>query len=391
MLIICLNFKREDNPTHAVPLLVWWTSSFPGTTQIRYCLNNVKCNVVSDHENINVSEVDAFLFYGSNLDFDNLPLPRRPTDVIWGLYHEESPRNVEELMHLELLELFNYSSTFSEHSDVPFPLQYLDSFDDITNSKYFVPTTIKNGFKNISAVMYLQTDCETATERDEYVKELMKYIQVDSYGTCLKNKDMPTRFTMDYLNNLNDDSFLRFIARYKFVLAIENGVCDDYVTEKFWRAIKTGTVPIYFGSPTIRHWLPNEKSAILLEDYPSPKVMSEHIKKLVDNDSLYETYLEHKTQKLISNKKLLDEFRLRPYQLDALEVVKKFECLICEKVHDKRSGIIETKMVNNYHYNCPKPVSALTLQVNPSNNWVFSWYDSKLRAKEINKRVMNKI
>ena len=30
-----------------------------------------------------------------------------------------------------------------------------------------------------------------ATERTEYVKELMKYMDIDSVGHCLHNKDMP--------------------------------------------------------------------------------------------------------------------------------------------------------------------------------------------------------
>lgn len=45
---------------------------------------------------------------------------------------------------------------------------------------------------------------------------------------------------------------MSFLARYKFILAIENGVCEDYITEKFWRPLMIGVIPIYFGSPSIR-------------------------------------------------------------------------------------------------------------------------------------------
>lgn len=56
----------------------------------------------------------------------------------------------------------------------------------------------------------------------------------------------------DYLQNLYNDELMHFIARYKFIVSIENSVCDDYITEKLWRPLIAGVVPIYFGSPSIQ-------------------------------------------------------------------------------------------------------------------------------------------
>lgn len=370
------------------PAIMWWTSGFPGTSDTISCANNMKCDFVKNTDS-EIYNVKAYLFYASNIKFDNLPLPRRPNEVIWGLYHEESPRNVEELMHTKTLSLFNYSTTFSRYSDIPFPLQYLDSLEDITSTKYFKPTSLKtNLLKEISPVLYLQSDCETSTERDAYVKELMKFIEIDSYGACLNNKEMPKKFREDYLNNLNEEEFLHYISRYMFVVAIENGVCDDYITEKFWRAIKIGTVPIYFGSPTIKDWFPNNKSAILVEDYPTPKKMSDYLKTLLNNDNLYEEYITHKTKEEITNKRLIDELKIRQYQINALDVASKFECFICEKLHENKVTKLQ-HVVDEKHYNCPKPVSALTLQVNPSNDWVYSWEVAKEKAEDIYDKVIN--
>ncbi|XP_038211743.1 alpha-(1,3)-fucosyltransferase 10 [Zerene cesonia] len=392
ILLVYLILKNIDHDTEEIqsdylPVILWWTAGFPGSETARNCPGNIKCNIISDHKSIK-QNVDAYLFYASNIKFDSLPLPRKPKNVIWGLYHEESPRNVEELSHEEALRIFNYSSTFSRYSDVPYPLQFLDSIGEITSTKYFVPTKVKNNDNDIAPIMYLQTDCETATERDEYVKELMKHLPIDSYGACLNNKEMPAKFTQDYLEHLNDEDFLHFIAKYKFVLALENGVCDDYVTEKFWRAIKVGTVPIYFGSPSIRDWLPNRKSAILLEDHPTPELMSEYIKKILADDNLYEEHLEHKTMGLITNSKLTEELKNKPYQTDALQVVETFECFICQKIYDINAGVGKESVVNKWHYNCPKPISALTLRVNPNNDWVYSWERARRRAGEIEQRVL---
>lgn len=48
--------------------------------------------------------------------------------------------------------------------------------------------------KELSPVLYIHSDCETPTERDKYVKELMHYVKIDSYGKCLNNKQLPARF-----------------------------------------------------------------------------------------------------------------------------------------------------------------------------------------------------
>jgi len=36
------------------------------------------------------------------------------------------------------------------------------------------------------------------------------------------------------------------------MIAFENAACPDYITEKFWRPLIMGVIPIYFGSPTIK-------------------------------------------------------------------------------------------------------------------------------------------
>lgn len=392
ILTILWNYTAHDHvgSSSPNPTILWWTKGFPGTMETKYCSANIKCDVFSTDNATVLHRVDAYLFYGSNIVLDKLPLPRKSKHIIWGLYHEESPRNMEELMNENLLNLFNLSSTYSRYSDVPYPLQYLESIEDIVSTKYFVPTAEKNKLLNeISPVIYLQSDCETSTERDVYVEQLMKFINIDSYGECLKNKVMPKKFQEDYLNNLNEDEFLNFVARYKFVVAIENGVCEDYITEKFWRAIKVGTIPIYLGSPTIKDWFPNNKSAILLHDYPTPEVMSRHLNELLKDDDLYESYLEHKIKGVIKNKKLSEEFRLRPYQNDSLNVIHQFECLVCKKLHEMRKGDIEVNIVSKRHYNCPKPISALSLNVNPHNSWVYSWESAMERADQIYKKILN--
>jgi len=45
--------------------------------------------------------------------------------------------------------------------------------------------------EGLGLVSYTQSDCHVPCGRDLYVQELMKEMTVDSYGSCLHNKDLP--------------------------------------------------------------------------------------------------------------------------------------------------------------------------------------------------------
>lgn len=331
---------------------------------------NVKCLIRRYSEEIQ-TETAAYVYHPDHLTVRPSPLlPVNPSIGIWGILFEESPNYCKECYINKVLTSFNYSSTYSRYSTVPFPLQWMISLNNITSKVYFIETSKKNSFlKELSPIMYLQSDCETSTQRDLYIKELMKYQSIDSYGKCLNNKNMPQKLLRrDHVLKFNSVEILRLIAKYKFIIAIENAVCEDYITEKFWRAIHLGVVPIYFGSPSIRDWFPNNKSAILLQDFPTPELMSTHIDKVLQDDNLYEEYLEHKTKGIISNKNLIKEVEERSYQLHFKTSVEKFQCFLCEKLYKLKEGPLPYSVINRSHYNCPAPISALTQNVN--DEWV---------------------
>lgn len=106
--------------------------------------------------------------------------------------------------------------------------------------------------KKLAPVLYIQSNCDTMNGRDLYVSQLMKLISIDSYGTCINNKHLPKQLKENYLSHLDSDEFRKFVGQYKFTLAIENAVCEDYITEKLWRPLIVGSVPIYYGSPSFK-------------------------------------------------------------------------------------------------------------------------------------------
>ncbi|KAI8073996.1 hypothetical protein BC940DRAFT_231457 [Gongronella butleri] len=132
-------------------------------------------------------------------------------------------------------------------------------------------------------ILWIAKNCHASSGRQLYVEQLMKYIQVDSYGSCLNNKDFPEGKTREQL-----------MSEYKFYLAIENANCDDYVTEKLVDTLKFSAVPIVDGPASYDGYLPNQRAAIRMDAYPDPRELADYIRFLDENDDAYLAYLEHR-------------------------------------------------------------------------------------------------
>ena len=84
--------------------------------------------------------------------------------------------------------------------------------------------------------LWIVSHCTTSSRREKYVAELQKYMPVDVYGACGNLTASKDR-----------DEETKLIQEYKFYLAFESATCRDYVTEKFFRRMTQGIVPVVFG------------------------------------------------------------------------------------------------------------------------------------------------
>ncbi|XP_016977669.1 alpha-(1,3)-fucosyltransferase B isoform X1 [Drosophila rhopaloa] len=353
-----MNYDHSKSSDHVE--LVWWSRDMSWNyDEVRQCGINT-CRITNKRHRLPMSR--GVLFYGSNMKTGDFPVPRGKQHV-WALLHEESPRNTPFVSNDEFLRHFHFTSTFSRFSNMPLTTQYLPSGQALTSKDYHVSFAGKSkwAFRPSASIAFMQSDCDTMSGREDYVKELMKYLTIDSYGSCLRNKDLPESLKNDYLNNLYSPELLRFLSEYKFMIAIENAACPDYITEKFWRPLVMGVIPIYFGSPTIKDWQPNNKSAIFVEDFTHPRGLANYLNELADNQTLYDSYRQHKLnwRNPISNKKLLHNLVTRQYHIGdsspGASLFDKFECSVCNYVINTARNV----MANSRHYNCPlEPVYA---------------------------------
>ena len=130
-------------------------------------------------------------------------------------------------------------------------------------------------------VAWVASHCPTTSAREEYVKELQRFVSVDTYGRCGHlTCNMSSR--IDCLEMIN--------RTYKFYLAFENSLCVDYITEKLYSMLdRGGIVPIILGGAEYSHLLP-PRSYIDIRDFPSPKHLADYLKLLDLHDELYNEY-----------------------------------------------------------------------------------------------------
>ncbi|KAN0041363.1 hypothetical protein ACTFIV_003902 [Dictyostelium citrinum] len=205
---------------------------------------------------------------------------------------------------------FNFKISYEAQSDVRigFDTADISAFKLYNSTSLQSLTQIKNQFKkdyltmkntNRSALRPHQTSfplvnwfCSNCfgvqSNREEYVKELMKHIVVDSYGRCLGNME-----TEKELQRLSDDPFenkKKVLSKYKFTIVFENSICKDYVSEKILDTFIAGSVPIYMGHPNTLKYLPYN-SYIYVGDFNSAKELADYLKYLDANDLEYNKIL----------------------------------------------------------------------------------------------------
>jgi len=225
-------------------------------------------------------------------------------------------------------------------------------------------------------VVYVQRDCNPPSDRDTYIHELMKHMKIDSYGPCLNNKRIPK--DIDGFVKLSSKPYYHFLARYKFQIAFENSRCKDYMTEKVFRPLCIGSVPVYFGSRSARDFMPTNHSIIMADDFASPKELAEYLTKLNSNDKLYNEYLVHRETGVITNQKLLDIIDAQPWKLPHVGhksnfgqfMFEGYTCHVCDKIHERDENrlkhsqnashpLLPPSIANEMHLGCPLPVRSV--------------------------------
>lgn len=213
--------------------------------------------------------------------------------------------------------------------------------------------------------------------------------RIDSYGSCLNNKDEVAE---------DSNSFYETMGKYKFVLVLESSVCHEFIGRRLWQALHVGAVPVYFGADGVDAWMPNHPSVVHVSAYRDLKLLADHLKMLHRNRDQYQSLLKHKPTYNDNYFALITNNHLLSANLNA-KYAELFECLVCERI-GKNEKI--TKLgFKGYPYHppedklsCPGPrsiASSLGLKVRKETGpfhrkWIRSKYESDAIRKMDNFR-----
>ena len=249
--------------------------------------------------------------------------PSRRADQVFVLQNHEPPNHywLAESSH-DCTSAFNWTMTYRHDSDIPRPYGLIrrKQISEITEHEFGnFAAMFRSKTKMVAAMV---SNCGASSRRDDYIRELSRHVQVDVYGAC-GNRQCPR----------GDDSrcFQEISSTYKFYLAFESSICEDYITEKFFRFFNMDLIVVARGSNQYYLHAPKE-TFINTADFQSPKLLAERLKYLNNHPEEYIKVLKAKSEymALFQDWPILEadgHTRFHHYAHEALPV-----CQICQRL-----------------------------------------------------------
>ncbi|CAI2729718.1 unnamed protein product [Schistosoma spindalis] len=225
----------------------------------------------------------------------HFPNVKNHQNQVWLAYHYEAPPHSR--LNKLLGEKINFTATYRLDSTIHLPygkvienLEYNQKLNDssgISSISSINSNSIGNSFKprNISAlkkktVAWIVSNCHPESPRNLYAYELSKYITVDIYGKCSQRK-------------CQDSKCHKMLKeQYKFYLSFENSLCQDYITEKFFRnALMNDVIPVVMGASIEEYKsVAPPNSFIHVDQFSSPRQLAEYLHYLDKNHTAFNEY-----------------------------------------------------------------------------------------------------
>lgn len=246
----------------------------------KFCCST-SCHFTNDRRLID--EADAVIFHLPQLN-EVGRVSKRPGQI-WIAWSMESRGHTPIRNDPAFMRYFDMQMTFERSADIWCSYLPKRAEWEAALSKAPSPKT------EAANVVMFQSATNDLSGRNAYAAELMTRIQVDSFGKFLNNRAI-TAPDFGMLTKLET------ISRYKFCIAFENTIENDYVTEKFFQPLLSGTVPIYMGAPNIDEFSPGDHCYIDARKFSSPQALAVYLTELATNDAEYARYFEWRRKPL---------------------------------------------------------------------------------------------
>ncbi|KAL4241015.1 hypothetical protein ACF0H5_001794 [Mactra antiquata] len=299
---------------HFFHILLKWQAR---TVDMSKCGVYKNC-VVSHKKNCSETPVDAdiVVFQGNNMAKN---LPRRAnSDQVFVYINIEPPPYLQtvNLQNPRFFEFFNWTMSYRFDSDVPYlygsvipkslsteelhtqseksgkVFNYLD-FLNLTTHWPNKHSGIKGKDygaifdKKAKSSVWFVSHCSTASKREKYVLKMQAVTNVDIFGSCSEQENIcPLK---------KENCSEQIDITYKFVLAFENSLCADYITEKVFTWYNFDIITVARGAYNYTRHLP-KGTYIDANDFATPEELGEFLNYVGSNREVYTSYLKLKDQ-----------------------------------------------------------------------------------------------
>ena len=137
----------------------------------------------------------------------------------------------------------------------------------------------------------------TYKDRVDTVNKIIEdFPQIHIWGTFQPNNNI----------NCHGEAFNKLLAlrHFKFSICFENTIQKNYISEKFWDAVLTDTIPIYFGCENINDYISNDCYINLTNHIDDYGFINDTLKNILENsNTIYASKIENL-------KKLKEEYKI---------------------------------------------------------------------------------
>jgi len=243
--------------------------------------DNIPSNYIITTDRKYYSQACAVVFHLPDL-FQNMEDDLEKLDnQLWVAWNMECDENYPWMKDQEIKDLFDIRMDYRQDADIV--CSYMDAMCSEHAETYkekFLDA--KEILEKENKVCMIISSAVNKSKRIEYLQELMQYIEIDSYGELFNNKKIQ--------NDKGRETKLELYSKYKFIIAFENAMGDDYVTEKFYDPLLVGSVPVYMGAPNVEEFAPGDHSYINAKDFESPQELAHYLKKCLEDKDEYMKY-----------------------------------------------------------------------------------------------------
>lgn len=249
------------------------------TPQIRTCgTENLRCFLTDRLEDVPGQASAAANFYLSEQHAATLAVPEDVPSVVFTM---EAKWYEPKWLQAGWRERFTVASSFRLSSDVVAAYAALDA-----PPQWIDPRRVQQ----LPTLFYMNSNCRAGSQRDAYVQSLMAAgVSVHAFGQCLHNAEHSALYPECQVRGTQRGDKFCIMSHYRFAIAFENVVEEDYATEKFYDALSVGAVPIVRGAPNIAQLAPHPESFIDANNM-SPTALAQLLAQLEAEPGAYLRY-----------------------------------------------------------------------------------------------------